>query len=47
MIWRIIKMVLKAAYVEVRLTEGDILHVHVKLGGNTVIDRRIDFIPGA
>lgn len=46
MIWRILKGVLKYVDVTVQVV-GDIAHIRIVLGGNTVLDRKVDFIPGA
>lgn len=47
MLWRVIKLILKLAEIHVSVTQGDQLHVKVLIGGKVILDRIIDFIPGA
>ena len=47
MIWRIIKGLLSAAEINVQVKHGDILHITIKWRGHVIIEKVIDFIPGA
>ena len=47
MIWRILKKILSFVEISVFMHGGDKLNVIITLGDKIVLDKVIDFIPGA